>query len=245
MTDTKFKFYKVGGYVRDKLLGTIAKDIDYTVVMENYSGDVLTAYELLVDHLEKSEYTIFLKTPECYTIRAKNKKINETADFVLARKEIGYDINSRKPLVTIGTLRDDLIRRDFTVNALAIDSETGAIIDVCGGINDLENRILKTPMDPEITLMDDPLRIIRGFRFSITKNLALDNNFITALHNDKIWIKFLNVVSTERICEELDKMFKFDTIKTLEILHKLYEINPLSRKILFKNIIFKPIVKHN
>ena len=243
MNEIIFKFYIVGGFVRDKLLGIKSKDVDYSVVLENFNGDISTAFDLLCKYLDQHNYIIFLKTPECYTIRAKDGQTNDVADFVLARKEIGYDENSRKPFVMPGTLEDDLLRRDFTINALAIDNVTGKIIDICGGLEDLKKRILRTPIDANITLLDDPLRVIRGFRFSITKGLKLDNTFMAALLNDEIWIKFSKVVSSERIRDELDRMFQGNTIKTIEILNKLKEINNNAYEIIFKNITLKPIVR--
>ncbi|XWV25092.1 tRNA nucleotidyltransferase/poly(A) polymerase [Tupanvirus deep ocean] len=243
--NTKIKFYKVGGCVRDQILGIKAKDIDYCVVIENFNGDIDDAYNLLCKYLNENNYTIFLKTPSCFTVRAKCNKTHQVRDFVLARKELNYNDDTRSPIVTLGTLHDDLTRRDFTINALAMDDETDEIIDVCNGLNDLGKGILRTPLDPIITLTDDPLRVLRGFRFSITKNFKLDENFVSALTNDKIWTKMTKVVSIERIREELDKMFKHDTIKTLEFLSLVKNINYQCYEFIANGILLKPVVRLN
>ena len=96
-------------------------------------------------------------------------KYQGVADFVMARKEVGYIPNTRTPIVEPGNLYDDLSRRDFTVNALAKDPDTGEIIDYFGGLEDIKKKLLRTPLPP---FDDDPLRILRGIRFSITKRLA-------------------------------------------------------------------------
>ncbi|XWV26351.1 tRNA nucleotidyltransferase/poly(A) polymerase [Tupanvirus soda lake] len=241
--EPKIKFYKVGGCVRDQLLGVKVKDIDYCVVIDNFNGNIDAAYNFLCEYLNKNNYTIFLKTPACFTVRAKCNKSNEVRDFVLARKELNYNDDTRSPISTLGTLYDDLVRRDFTINAMAIDYDTNEVIDICNGLDDLKNGILRTPLDPSITLTDDPLRVLRGFRFSITKNFTLDESFVNALTNNKIWTKMIKVVSLERIREELDKMFKCDTIKTLEFLEMVKKYNYQCYEYISNNILLKPIVR--
>lgn len=240
--ESQFKFYIVGGYVRDKLLGIKSKDMDYVVVTTLIDKNINVIYELFCDYLTKNNYLIFLKTPECYTVRAKNKLTNETDDFVLARKEIGYHKNSRKPLVVPGSLLDDLARRDFTINAMAMDPETNDIIDPFNGRLHLEEKKLKTPLDPNITLLDDPLRVIRGLRFSIILGFTLTNQFMIAIANPEIWDKFKKVVSTERVRDELEKMFRANTIATLELLNSLKTIHNDACQIILNHIVLKPIV---
>lgn len=240
-----FKFYKVGGCVRDQLLGIKPKDIDYVAVLLNHNNcdnDINVVYNLLCDNLIERGYTILVKYIDCFTIKAKNIKTKEILDIVLARKEIGYDSDSRRPNIVIGTLYDDLIRRDFTINALAIDEETKEIIDICDGINNLKNKILKTPLDATITLLNDPLRILRGIRFSITKNFKLDPEFFIALKNQKIWEKFRKVVNKERTRNELDQMFKHDTIATLNMLFEIKKISDNLYGVIMENITLKPLV---
>ena len=120
------KMYKVGGCVRDEILGVKSKDIDYSVVIEYNNSksnpiNVEQGLELLEKYLVADGYTIFLKTPDTFTFRAKNNITGIIADFVLARHEIDYDPASRRPRVILGTLAQDLARRDFTINAMAKD----------------------------------------------------------------------------------------------------------------------------
>lgn len=243
-TNKEFKFYIVGGFVRDKLLGIKSKDMDYTVVSMFVETNIDIVYERFCHYLI-NDYIIYLKTPECFTVRAKNKETNEPADFVLARKEIGYNRDSRKPIIVSGSIYDDLARRDFTINAMAIDLETNEIIDPFNGRIHLEKKKLKTPMNPNITLLDDPLRIIRGLRFSITLEFNLTRNFMIAITNQEIWNKFKKVVSIERIRDELERMFRANTLKTLELLHSLKNINLNAYQIILHHIVLKPIIMSN
>jgi len=227
------KLYKVGGCVRDELLGLKPKDIDYVYVSEKTNID--EAWEDLRGQMISNGYEVFLETKECFTIRARLGK--EVADFVLARKE-RYLPDSRIPVVDVGSLQDDLLRRDFTLNALAQDSD-GKIIDVCGGLQDLEDRILKCPLEPVVTFTDDPLRILRALRFSVTKNFTIDLSVLDSFRNQDIWSKF-STVSDERIREELFKMFKCDTKRSLEILYRLNEFSPGSLGRILNNVWLKP-----
>lgn len=183
-----FKFYEVGGKVRDELLGLTNKDIDYVAVpCEEALKENLTTcdmFQLLWEHLIAEKFEIFLVTPDCYTIRARfpeGYKYQGVADFVMARKEVGYIPGTRTPIVEPGNLYDDLLRRDFTVNALAKDPDTGEIIDYFGGLKDIKEKLLRTPLPPIITFDDDPLRILRGIRFSITKRLRVSEDMWQAM----------------------------------------------------------------
>lgn len=216
-----FKFYEVGGKIRDELLGLSNKDVDYVAVpcqeALDQGLDACEMFTVLCNYLQKEGFEIFLITRECFTIRAKfpnDYKYQGVADFVMARKEVGYIPGTRTPVVVPGDLYDDLARRDFTVNALARDPDTGEIIDYFDGLKDLEKRVLKTPLDPETTFNDDPLRILRGIRFAITKGFHLgDKEFSCIL--DYPYSEKMDVVSEERIREELYKCFKCDTRKTI------------------------------
>lgn len=234
-----FEFYLVGGYVRDKLLNRKSQDMDYSVI---YNGtNTENAFDLLCTYLEENDHIIYKKNPECVSIRAKKISTNETSDFVLARKEINYDTSSRKPIILLGNLEEDLRRRDFTINAMAMD-ENHNIIDLFGSVNDLNCKILRTPMDPSITLLEDPLRILRGLRFSIILDFKLEDSFMEALADPTIWEKFSRVVSKERIREELNKMFEYNTIQTLKILEKVKFIYPNLYSVIFRNVKLKPVV---
>lgn len=220
-----FKFYEVGGKVRDELLNLTSKDVDYTVVpsdeLLNSGLDILSIFKKLEEYLTIEGFTIFLSTPECYTIRAmfpNNHKYSGVADFVLARKEIGYIPNTRTPILIPGTLYDDLERRDFTLNALAKD-EDGNIIDYFNGMSHLSEGILITPINCEITFNDDPLRILRAIRFSITKGFTIHEDLVKCMVSYDYFTK-MHVVSSERIREELFKCFKHNSLKTIYELSK-------------------------
>jgi tRNA nucleotidyltransferase/poly(A) polymerase len=231
-----FKFYEVGGKVRDELLGLTSKDVDYTVVpSESLLKEISSAntmFGVLKDHLETEGFELFLVTDDCFTIRAKFPKDHIhsglVADFVLARKEIGYIPGTRTPIVVPGTLEDDLIRRDFTLNAMARDLD-GNIIDLFCGMEDLKNKVLRTPLPTKLTFDDDPLRILRAIRFSITKGFSL--KYLDYYINNYDYESKMGVVSTERIREELYKCFKHDTMRTLDILDQY----PTLKRYIFEN----------
>lgn len=216
-----FKFYEVGGKVRDDLLGLYSKDVDYVAVPKVILPDDTAEkmFNKLFTYLNQEKFEIFLITPECFTIRAKfpaGYKYSGVADFVMARKEVGYIEGTRRPKVVPGNLYDDLSRRDFSVNALARDPDTGEIIDYFNGIEDLKKKVLKTPLDPVVTFDDDPLRILRGLRFCITKGFHFSSTCFQAILGYDY--SKMQVVSEQRIRDELFKMLKHDTRKTLEML---------------------------
>lgn len=234
-----FKFYEVGGCVRDEILGLKSKDIDYVAVpSDGLLKDVTSAHDMfgiLESHLEEEEFELFLVTPDCFTIRAKfpkGHKYEGVADFVMARKEIGYIPDTRQPMVVPGTLYDDLERRDFTLNALAKD-ENGEIIDYFNGLKALECGVLITPLLAEKTMLDDPLRLLRAFRFSITKGFVISTPIMLTCSMDSIVEKLEQVVSQERIRDEVFKMMKHDTLKTLELFEKIRTLNPKLLEIMF------------
>jgi tRNA nucleotidyltransferase/poly(A) polymerase len=220
------KIYKVGGCVRDSILGVDSKDIDYTFVLDNIDRTVEEGFQIMSDWLTHNEFTIFLSTPEMFTIRAKFPKNHPNeglvADFVMARKEVGYSSGTRKPILELGTLEDDLVRRDFTLNAMAED-EYGNLIDLFGGLKDLEDGILRTPVNPDITMMDDPLRILRALRFSVTKGFHIDFKIWDAMAQPEILEKLQTTVSVERMREEIFKMMKHNTPLSLRLLHTVEE----------------------
>ncbi len=227
------KIYKVGGCVRDRLLEIDSKDIDFTFVLDDTNMSVEDGFVQMYKWLSDEGFQIFLSTPDCFTIRAKfpNNHPNEgmVADFVMARKEVGYIPGTRKPVLEIGTLEDDLIRRDFTLNALAED-EGGNVIDLFGGIDDLRRGYLRTPLDCKVTFDDDPLRILRAIRFCITKGFYMGAYMDGVIQGYDYETK-MKVVSIERIREELFKCFKHDTINTLRLLHEY----PSLRNYIFAN----------
>jgi poly(A) polymerase len=226
------KLYRVGGCVRDALLGISSKDIDFTFVLSDLSQSVKEGFEFMENWMKERNFQIFLSTPDMFTVRAKfpvgDPNEGLVADFVMARKEIGYVEGTRNPILILGTLEDDLVRRDFTLNAMAEDTD-GNLIDLFGGREDLAKGLLRTPLDAHVTLMDDPLRIMRALRFSITKGFTIDNSIWVAIHrkrNPQILEKLEKVVSAERIREEVFKMLKHDTLKTLELFREVEDTLP-------------------
>lgn len=222
------KIFKVGGCVRDALMGLDSKDIDFTFVCEQ-SQTVEQGWSEMRSWMIDQGFTIFLETPECFTIRAKFPKDHKfeglVADFVMARREVGYVEGTRRPILELGTLEDDLLRRDFTLNAIAED-EHGNLIDPFGGQTDLAKGLLRTPLPAKQTMMDDPLRFLRALRFSITKRFSIDDSIIFAMKQPDILEKLEKVVSAERIRDEVFKMMKADTVKTLELFREIEDIIP-------------------
>ena len=236
-SNIKAKLFEVGGCVRDEILGVHTNDIDFTFVLDDLNQTVESGFEKMTKFLKDNKFPIFLSTPDCFTIRAKfpNGHQHEglVADFVMARKEVGYIPNTRKPILELGTLEDDLMRRDFTVNALAKTID-GKIIDLFDGVHHLNEKMLITPLDPVKTFMDDPLRMIRALRFSITKDLHITDPVWDAIFYSGLIDKLEEVVSQERIREELQKMFKHDTIAAMRLLSKIDAIEPRLMEIMFK-----------
>lgn len=223
------KFYEVGGAVRDSLLGLTSKDIDYAVELspeELALHPSLTGFEIMVFGLREMGFGLFLETPEFLTVRAKfprgHKHAGLTADFVLCRKDSPTGDGRRPDGVEMGTILDDLARRDFTVNAIA-RCEDGTLLDPHDGQGDLQARILRFVGDPMTRIREDGLRVLRALRFSVTKGLNPDGDMWLALHSDEA-AEMLLWVSVERIREELEKMLVHDTKSTLFLLSGLPKI---------------------
>ena len=216
------QIYKVGGYVRDRLLGLESKDIDFVFVLDNLEQTVEEGFQQMTNYLKENGYYIFLSVPEMYTIRAKFPKDHIyrglDADFVMARKEVGYIEGTRRPILVLGTLYDDLLRRDFTINAMAQDLD-GTLIDPFGGQEDLKNKTLRTPQSVQKSFDDDPLRILRAIRFAVTKDMNIGIQMWDEIER-YYYDEKMGVVSMERIREELYKCFKYDTVQTLWYLNQ-------------------------
>jgi tRNA nucleotidyltransferase/poly(A) polymerase len=211
------QIYKVGGAVRDEFLGVKSKDIDFAVEAPSY--------EAMRDYIAVNG-KIFLEKPEYFTIRAK---LNGTdADFVLCRKEHGYSDGRRPDLVTQGDIYDDLSRRDFTVNAIAIRVSDGEVFDPHSGVRDIAKRVVRCVGNAEDRFSEDSLRMLRAVRFHITKQFSLDRDIYFALENKTLLDKLENV-SKERIREELNRCFKHNTLETLI----MFERFPKLRDVVF------------
>ena len=223
--------YEVGGCVRDALLGLKANDVDLLLVGA-------TSFQDGVDHATKLGLYPITGTfrPEFATFKAsvpkdhKLRKRCKAVDFVMSRKD-GFHTDGRRPDSTSpGTLEDDLRRRDFTVNSLAKNLETGEIADLFGGKQDLESGVLRFVGDPMTRIREDGLRVMRGFRFMLTKDLNPDPATWEALTSSEAAEK-LKCVSIERVREELEKMLRYDTMRTVCLLGG----NDCLRQAIFRN----------
>lgn len=188
--------YVIGGYVRDALLDRASNDIDITVV-----GNGIRLAEMVANSIGDNTNVAVFKNFGTAMLKYMGCEV----EFVGARKE-SYRINSRKPIVENGTLKDDQDRRDFTINALAISlgkENTGELIDPFGGVEDLKKKIIRTPMAPDITFSDDPLRMIRAIRFATQLGFTIEKETMESIERNKSRI---DIVSRERISDELQKI---------------------------------------
>lgn len=223
----EFKFFEVGGAVRDRMLGVESKDVDFTVVAEGATGTVEEVFSTLVNFLTAEGFKVFVTAPEFLTVRAKVPaesplaRRTDVADFVLARRD-GPTLDGRRPaFVTAGTLMDDLSRRDFTVNAMAV-AEDGTLVDPFGGMADLEAGTLRFVGDAMERVREDGLRVLRAFRFMVTKGFEPTPDTFAVLTSGEA-ADMLSAVSTERVREEVEKMFRAGTVEALGLLSMLPE----------------------
>lgn len=187
--------FVIGGYVRDLILSRECKDIDIVV-----QGSGIDFAKKVAEKLKIKQVNYF-KNFGTAMFNFNDLEI----EFVGARKE-SYNRNSRKPIVENGTLEDDQKRRDFTINALAISlnkTNFGEFVDPFNGLSDIENKILRTPLEPSQTYSDDPLRMMRAIRFASQLNFTIEENSLKAISENKNRIE---IVSKERITDELNKI---------------------------------------
>jgi len=188
--------YVVGGFVRDLLLGKPSKDIDIVVI-----GSGIELAHKVAKMIGEETKVVFFKNFGTAMLHHQDWEI----EFVGARKE-SYRSDSRNPVVEDGSLEDDQKRRDFTINALSISlvKETyGQLVDPFDGLQDLRNKIIRTPLDPNITYSDDPLRMMRGIRFATQLEFIIEEKSFEAISSNAERIK---IVSAERITDELNKI---------------------------------------
>ena len=216
-SEANMEAYIVGGYTRDILLNRVSKDIDIVVI-----GSGIQLAKLVTKKLN-AQLSVF-KNFGTAQVKTRDLEI----EFVGARKE-SYERGSRKPIVEDGTLQEDQERRDFTINAMSISLQKdsfGELIDPFKGLQDLENKILKTPLDPSITYSDDPLRMMCAIRFASQLNFTIEEKSLKAITTNKDRIE---IVSQERITDELNKIvlspipsIGFELLYNTELLHNIF-----------------------
>ncbi|MGB8357847.1 MAG: HD domain-containing protein, partial [Bacteroidales bacterium] len=196
------KAYVIGGYVRDHIMGREHPDMDIDIVV---LGDGVAMAKAIAEEINPDINVTVFKTFGTAMFHYRNYDI----EFVGARKE-SYRKNSRKPTVSPGSLEDDQNRRDFTINALAISlnkDSFGEVLDPFGGMDDIRNKILRTPLDPDTTFTDDPLRMMRAVRFSSQLGFTISDETLASISRNAERIK---IVSAERITVELNKIIATD-----------------------------------
>ncbi len=210
-----FPCFLIGGFVRDKIIGRITKDADIVCL-----GDGIALAHKVAESFSPNPPVAFFKNFGTANIKLYNFFGNDAGvssppgresngafeiEFVGARKE-SYNHSSRKPAVETGTLEDDQNRRDFTINALAISlnkSDFGKLIDPFKGLQDIENRVIQTPLEPSQTFSDDPLRMMRAIRFAAQLNFIIAEKTFQAIKENA---ERLKIVSQERVTDELNKI---------------------------------------
>lgn len=196
----KLEAYVIGGYVRDLILERPSKDIDIVVI-----GNGMDLAEKIAKKLRVNKVSVFKNFG---TAQFKYKDLE--VEFVGARKE-SYNRDSRKPVVENGTLQEDQDRRDFTINALALsldEDNFGGLIDPFDGVKDLENKTIRTPLDPNTTYSDDPLRMMRAIRFATQLDFKIERQSLEAIKSNA---ERLDIISKERVIDELNKIILSST----------------------------------
>ena len=206
--DLKYECYVVGGFVRDLLLNRDNDDIDVVVVGKGVEM-AKTYVKYLRSWGRKAKYSLFENFGTAQ-VKVEDPEYGELeVEFVGARKE-SYDRGSRKPIVEEGTLHDDQLRRDFTINAMAIclnKDRFGELVDPFNGVEDLKNRIIRTPVNPDITFSDDPLRQLRAVRFAAKLGFWIEKETFDGIVRNA---NRLSIISEERINVELMKILSSD-----------------------------------
>ena len=218
VTKNNLQAFVIGGFVRDLILERPSKDIDIVVI-----GNGLELAKECADMLRVKKVSVF----ESFgTAQFKYKDLD--VEFVGARKE-SYRQDSRKPIVENGTLEDDQNRRDFTINAMAISLHAdnfGELIDPFNGLKDLESETLKTPLNPDTTYSDDPLRMMRAIRFASQLNFKIEKESLESILKNA---ERLNIISIERVMDEFNKILLSPTpsrglklLYSTQLLHQFF-----------------------
>lgn len=235
------EIFLVGGAVREIIRGFPEKvsDWDFAVEAESFAH--------MRDYLIESGFDIFLETEQYFTIRARAPKTKfsfagmdmtgTTFDFTLCRSEGAYSDGRRPDTVEVGTIKDDLARRDFTMNAIALDA-AGGLIDPFNGAEDIKSGLIRCVGTTE-RLREDSLRMLRAIRFAVQLDFTLANDIVGFLY-DPNNVPLLDNVSEERIRDEMTKMFKADTLETL---YYLQSYHALTASIFGNRIWLLPTVK--
>src|SRR6185503_12045200 len=215
--EQNLQVFTIGGFVRDIFLNRPSKDIDIVII-----GNGIAFAELVAKAL-KVKLSVF-KNFGTASLKYKDLEI----EFVGARKE-SYRLDSRKPIVENGTVEDDQKRRDLTINALAISLHPdtfGNLLDPFNGLGDLENKLIRTPLNPADTFSDDPLRMMRAIRFATQLNFRIDESAVKAIRDN---VDRIGIISQERITDELNKIILspkpsigFNYLFDTGLLHKIF-----------------------
>jgi tRNA nucleotidyltransferase (CCA-adding enzyme) len=219
----------VGGFVRDQLLNVESKDIDLCIV---------APFDEIKNEVKRLGGEVFIEKPEYLTVRCKLPELGDV-DIAVARKDGEYS-DGRRPDETFvaNNIYDDLMRRDFTANAIAVDLKTGEVVDPFDGVADTYNKKLRCVGTASYRFREDYLRLCRAMRFSICKYFTLEDEIEFCL-SDNVIMAGLKKVSTERIYDEMFKCFKFNTIATLNFL----EDYPLMKEVFEEKLWLKPTME--
>lgn len=236
------KVFLVGGFLRDEFLGVPSKDVDFAVEGESFDS--------MVENLTNEGFNIWQERPQYFTVRAgipdghPLRSVAKDADFVLCRKDGESSDNRRPDWVDHGTIFDDLARRDFTVNAMARNMETGELLDPQGGRWDLRCRILRCVGDPMERFKEDGLRILRAIRFTITKDLTPSVSLLNLLQYNTELPELVSGIAIERVREEIGKIFQYDTANGLQTFMRF--TSPELREAIFRDGLWlRPTLRGN